>query len=81
MERRVVRDAGGPAAAPPDDYGLQDPDPPFDPVCAAMVLDSAPPPADGVEVRRVGTFEEHLAGLEVMLAAAEWAPEHAAAER
>jgi GNAT superfamily N-acetyltransferase len=62
-------------------YGLQDPDPPFDPVCAAMVLDSVPPAADGVEVRRIGTLEEHLAGLEVMLAAAEWAPEHAAAER
>lgn len=62
-------------------YGLADPDPPFDPICAAMVLADEPPAVPGVRVRRVETFEDHLAGLEVMLAAAEWAPEHAAAER
>jgi GNAT superfamily N-acetyltransferase len=46
-----------------------------------MVLDSEPPAVDGVQVRRVETFDDHLAGLEVMLAAAEWAPGHAADER
>lgn len=61
--------------------GLRDPDPPFDPVVAAMALDEEPPVIDGVAVRRIETFEQHLAGLEVMLAAAQWTEAAAAGER
>ena len=50
--------------------GLRDPDPPMDRVCAAMVLTDEPPGVDGIDVRRVRTLEEHRAGLEIMLAAA-----------
>ena len=61
--------------------GLRDPDPPMDPVCAAMVLERDPPPVPGVEVRRIETLEHHLLGLEIMLSAATWSPTAAAAER
>ena len=36
---------------------------------------------EGVEVRRIETLEDHLAGLEIALAAAEWTEAAAAAER
>ena len=61
--------------------GLGDPEPPFEPVAAAMALEHAPPAVDGVEVRRIKTLEEHLAGLEVMLASATWSEAAAASER
>jgi len=62
-------------------YGLVDPDPPYDPVCAAMVLETEPPPVPDVTVTRVETFEQHLAGLEVMLTSSEWDAEAAADQR
>ena len=61
--------------------GLGDPDPPSDPLVAAMAVEHEPPAVDGVEVRRIETMEEHLAGLEIMLAAATWSGAAAAAER
>jgi GNAT superfamily N-acetyltransferase len=61
--------------------GLREPDPPMDPVCAAMVLERDPPPVPGVVVRRIETLEHHLLGLEIMLSAATWSPTAAAAER
>jgi GNAT superfamily N-acetyltransferase len=76
----------GPSAAPPmlpdrlRSAGLRDPDPPFDPVAAAMILTSEPPPAPGIEVRRIETFEEHLAGLEIILSG-NWTQEAADDER
>jgi GNAT superfamily N-acetyltransferase len=63
------------------ELGLSDPDPPMDPVCAGMALAEEPPAVPGVEVRRVETLEEHLAGLEIMLAAARWTESAASAER
>src|SRR5881296_521448 len=63
------------------ELGLRDPDPPMDPVVAAMALEHEPPAVAGVDVRRIETFEEHLAGLEIMLAAAHWSEQAAAAER
>ena len=48
--------------------GWRDPEPPWDPVVAAMVLAEEPPASDGVEIRRIETFDDHLAGLEIMLA-------------
>ena len=50
-------------------WGLRAPERPLDAVCAGMALAEEPPGVDGVEVRRIETFEEHLAGLEIMLAA------------
>ena len=62
--------------------GLRDPDPPLDAVCAAMVLDAEPPRADAtVDVRRIESLEEHLQGLEIMLAASQWSPSAAADAR
>jgi hypothetical protein len=61
--------------------GLGDPEPPFEPLVAAMALEHEPPPVDGVEARRIETLEQHLAGLEIMLASATWSDAAAAAER
>jgi GNAT superfamily N-acetyltransferase len=61
--------------------GLGDPERPFDPVASAMALEHEPPAVDGVEVRRIETLEEHLAGLEVMLASVTWSEAAAASER
>jgi hypothetical protein len=84
--RSVVWNVGS-SATPGDladrlrDRGLRDPDPPMDPVCAALVLTEEIPEAPGPDVRRIETLEEHRAGLEVLLAAAEWTDEAAADER
>jgi hypothetical protein len=61
--------------------GWRDPEPPWEPVAAAMVLTEEPPGADGVEIRRIETFDEHLAGLEIMLASDPFSPERIANER
>ena len=61
--------------------GWRDPEPPWDPVVAAMVLAEEPPAADGVEVRRIETFDDHLAGLEIMLASDAFSQEAMARER
>jgi hypothetical protein len=61
--------------------GLGDPEPPFDPIAAAMALEHEPPAVDGVEIRRIETLGEHLAGLEIMLVSATWSDAAAAAQR
>jgi GNAT superfamily N-acetyltransferase len=61
--------------------GWRDPEPPWDPVVAAMVLAEQPPASEGVEVRRIETFDDHLAGLEVMLASDAFSQEVMARER
>lgn len=77
----------GSSATPADlperlrELGLRDPDPPMDPLCAAMTLTEEPPAAEDIDVRRIETLEDHLAGLEIMLAAASWTEDAAAAER
>jgi GNAT superfamily N-acetyltransferase len=60
--------------------GCRPPEPPLEPRFTALATDCEPPAVDGVEVRRIETFEEHLAGLEIELASANW-PEEAAARR
>lgn len=62
-------------------YGCGDPDPPFDPVVAAMILTTEPPGAEGIEVRQIESFDDHLAGLEILLASATWLAKAAADER
>ena len=77
----------GSSATPPDlpeqlrALGLRDPEKPMEPVVAALALEEEPPPVSGVEVRRIETLEEHLLGLEVMLAASTYTDEAAADER
>jgi hypothetical protein len=66
--------------------GCREPGPPYDPVFSALATDREPPAVDGFEIRRVETFEDFLAGLEVQVAAspdaAEWADRYRAdAER
>lgn len=61
--------------------GLRDPAPPMDPVCAAMVLTDEPDDVQGLDVRRIQTLAEHLAGLEILLTAATWSDSAAADER
>ncbi len=61
--------------------GLRPPDPPLDAVAVAMVLTREPPPTDGIEVRPVATLDDHLIGLEIMLAADTWSAEAIADER
>jgi GNAT superfamily N-acetyltransferase len=53
----------------------------MDPVCAAMVLTDEPDDVVGVDVHRVQSLDEHLAGLEILLAAATWSDSAAADER
>jgi hypothetical protein len=77
----------GPSATPPGlperlrALGFGDPDPPNEPTFAALTLDREPPSVDGIEVRRVESFEDFLEGLEITLAAAAFREEDAARER
>ena len=69
---RLEHRASARPAALPDrlrEVGFRDPEPPWEPVVAAMVLATEPPIADDVEIRRIETFDDHLAGLAIMLAA------------
>jgi GNAT superfamily N-acetyltransferase len=61
--------------------GARVPEPPLDPTFTALATDREPPRVDGVEVRRVESFEDHLTGLEIMLASVEWSEEQAARRR
>jgi len=61
--------------------GLREPDPPLDAVAAAMILTEEPVSVDDVEVRRIETFDDHLIGLEILLAADTWSAEARAGKR
>ena len=61
--------------------GARDPEPPLDPVFKALATDREPPRVDGVEVRRVETYEEFLTGLEIMLASGGFTDDGAARRR
>jgi hypothetical protein len=54
--------------------GCVDPQPPLEPHVAALMIDHAPEGAEGVEVRRVETFEDFLVVLEISLEASPRAP-------
>ncbi len=91
--RRLVGDVGqvvwsiGSSASPvslPEQLralGLRDPDPPLETSIVAMVLQDEPPAVEGVETRAIRDLDDHLAGLEIMLASATWTAAQAAAER
>jgi hypothetical protein len=61
--------------------GWRDPEPPWDPVVAAMVLAEEPPAAEGIAVRRIEAFDDHLTGLEIMLGSDAFSEEAMARER
>jgi hypothetical protein len=45
--------------------GFGDPAPPIAATCTALALDHAPPATSGIEVRRVETYDDFLAGLDI----------------
>ena len=61
--------------------GCRAPAPPLDPTFTALATDHAPPEVDGIQLRRVETFEDFLAGLEIELASASWTEAGAARRR
>ena len=61
--------------------GARLPEPPLDPTFTALATDREPPLVEGVDVRRVASFEDHVAGLEIMLASVDWSEEQAARRR
>jgi GNAT superfamily N-acetyltransferase len=56
---------------------------PFEPpTFTALAIDTEPPPqTEGVDVLPVTSFEEHLIGLEILIAAADWPEERVATRR
>lgn len=63
------------------DAGCRPPGPPLDPTYTALATDREPPGTSSVEVRPIESYEEHLAGLEIMLASAGWSEEGVAKQR
>jgi GNAT superfamily N-acetyltransferase len=57
------------------DAGARAPDPPLEPSFTALGTEDPPPPVDGVDVRPIETFEQHVTGLEIEHAAAAWTEE------
>jgi GNAT superfamily N-acetyltransferase len=55
--------------------GARDPAPPLTPTFTALATETEPPAVDGVDVRKVETFEEFLQGLEVILTAEQYTDE------
>ena len=63
------------------DAGCRDPEPPLEPTFTSLATEREPPAVDGVDVRRIEIFAEHLTGLEIMLASSGWTEEGAARQR
>ena len=59
--------------------GCRSPEPPLEPSFTALATDTPPPEAVGVDVRRIETFEEHMQGLEIELAASTFSDQSRAA--
>jgi len=55
--------------------GCRDPWPPLLPVFTALVTDREPPAVDGIEVRRVESFEDFVLALELELSSESWTEE------
>lgn len=77
----------GPSATPVDlvdrlrAAGCRDPGPPFEPSFTALATEHEPAAVTGIEVRRIETFDEFLAGVEILVAASPPAEEWAARTR
>jgi GNAT superfamily N-acetyltransferase len=63
------------------DSGCRDPEPPLEPTFTSLATEREPPAVDTIDVRRIETFEEHLTGLEIMLASDSWTEDGAARQR
>lgn len=64
------------------DAGARIPAPPLEPEFSALGTSSAPPPVvGGIEVRRIGSFDDYLVGLEIALSAEQFTDEARARRR
>ena len=61
--------------------GCRAPAPPLDPTFTALATEHEPPAVDDIQLKRVETFEDFLAGLEIELASAAWTEAGAARRR
>jgi GNAT superfamily N-acetyltransferase len=52
--------------------GARRPAPPLEPEFTALATDTAPPAVDGIDVRRIESFEDYLVGLEIALTAEQY---------
>jgi len=59
--------------------GCRSPEPPLEPSFTALASDTPPPETPEIEVRRIETFEEHMQGLEIELAASTFSEQSRAA--
>jgi ribosomal protein S18 acetylase RimI-like enzyme len=55
--------------------GCRSPEPPLEPTFTALATDTPPPEVDGVDVRRIETFDDHLVGIEIELASSAFDPD------
>lgn len=61
--------------------GCRAPDPPLEPVFTALATDREPPRVEGIEVRLIDSFEDHLVGIEIELASSTFTEDGAARRR
>jgi hypothetical protein len=61
--------------------GARDPEPPLDPEFTALASTTPPPRADGIEVRRVTSFDDYVVGLEIVLSAEQFTDDARARRR
>jgi len=61
--------------------GARDPEPPLEPAFTALATDREPARVEGIEIRRVETYDGFLAGLEIQLASGGYTEEGAARRR
>jgi GNAT superfamily N-acetyltransferase len=61
--------------------GCRAPEPPLQPWFTALATESEPPSVEHIEVRGIETYDEHLTGIEIELAANSWTESAAAARR
>ncbi len=61
--------------------GCRTPEPPLQPVFTALATDRQPPPVEGIDVRPIRRFEDHLVGIEIELASSAFTEDGAARRR
>jgi hypothetical protein len=61
--------------------GAREPAPPLDGEFTALASSTPPPRVDGIEIRRVKSFDDYLIGLEIMLSAEQFTDEARARRR
>ena len=61
--------------------GARHPEPPLEREFTALATGTAPPVVEGIDVRRVETFDDYLAGLEIALSAEQYTDEVRARRR